>query len=267
MKIILESKLLYRISSLSLRRLVLLLIATIILFANIYYYASPGNGVVSSIDSEITFGDCIYFSVVTLTTLGYGDYYPVGYGKALAVIEVIIGVTFFGILVSKLTAAKGDYILHRLYSSEVQKRLLEFDTGISQFTEQLRNGFLIEQSREEFRSSQLLLVGNENFYEKLLSLIIGMRKYIGYEVYYGEIFQDISRRSLFRVLNSSRNQLELINSLGKKHDLAITEGNKKRLERIMKSYYHSRYSCESTPAFLSKGRQKFLDKVRHLKVA
>jgi hypothetical protein len=28
-----------------------------------------------------------------------------------------------------------------------------------------------------------------------------------------------------------------------------------------------RYSCESTPAFLSKGRQKFLDKVRHLKVA
>jgi hypothetical protein len=28
-----------------------------------------------------------------------------------------------------------------------------------------------------------------------------------------------------------------------------------------------RYSCESTPVFLSKGCQKFLGKVRHLKVA
>ena len=34
-----------------------------------------------------------------------------------------------------------------------------------------------------------------------------------------------------------------------------------------KTISFNRYSCESTPAFLSKGRQKFLGKVRHLEVA
>jgi hypothetical protein len=171
--------------------------------------------------------------------LGYGDYYPVGFGKTLSAVEVILGVAFFGMVVSKLTAAKSDYILHRLYSSEVQKRLLEFDTGINQFTESLAGAFQSKELEEEFTQTQLAFPGTDNFYEKLLSLVIGMRKYIGYEVYYGEIFRDISRRSLYRVLNSSRNQLDLFNNLSKKHELLLNDGNKKRLERIMKSYFHS----------------------------
>jgi hypothetical protein len=239
MKIITEAKLLYKVSKLSLKTLLVFLALTLFGFSFLYLILDANNGLKSTVHENISFGDCLYYSIITFTTLGYGDFYPVGLSKVLSAIEVVLGVAFFGMLVSKLTAAKSDYILHRLYSSEVQRRLLEFDTGINQFTESLKSGFQSNKLNEEFVRTQLILPGNDNFYEKLLSLLIGMRKYIGYEVYYGEIFRDISRRSLYRVLNSSRNQLNLLNNLSKKHDLSLNDGNKKRLERIVKSYFHS----------------------------
>ncbi len=47
-----------------------------------------------------SFGPCLYFSVVTFTTLGYGDYIPEGGLRYVAAIEVLLGV----ILIAFLTA-------------------------------------------------------------------------------------------------------------------------------------------------------------------
>jgi Uncharacterized low-complexity proteins len=46
-----------------------------------------------------TLGDSLYFSVLTFTTLGYGDFEPVGLGRALATFEAGAGVTLFALLV------------------------------------------------------------------------------------------------------------------------------------------------------------------------
>ncbi|HEU5011785.1 MAG TPA: potassium channel family protein [Roseiflexaceae bacterium] len=43
---------------------------------------------------------CIYFSIVTFTTLGYGDFYPQGVGRALAGLEAITGYLILGLLAS-----------------------------------------------------------------------------------------------------------------------------------------------------------------------
>jgi hypothetical protein len=53
----------------------------------------------------------LYFSFVTLATLGYGDYTPAGnLGHTLAVLEALIGqlylVTVLALLVSRLRSAK-----------------------------------------------------------------------------------------------------------------------------------------------------------------
>ncbi|MGB6482735.1 MAG: potassium channel family protein [Candidatus Acidiferrales bacterium] len=54
--------------------------------------------------------DYFYFSVVTFTTLGYGDVHPVGLaGKALACVEVIFGFVMFGVLL--------DFIVNRIRRS------------------------------------------------------------------------------------------------------------------------------------------------------
>ena len=41
----------------------------------------------------------IYFSVVTFTTLGYGDYLPVANAQIVAVIQALVGYSYFALLV------------------------------------------------------------------------------------------------------------------------------------------------------------------------
>lgn len=43
---------------------------------------------------------CVYYSIVTFTTLGYGDFYPQGAGRALAALEALTGYLVLGILAS-----------------------------------------------------------------------------------------------------------------------------------------------------------------------
>jgi len=50
----------------------------------------------------ILFNTC-YFSVVTFTTLGYGDLSPIGAMKALAALEALFGAITLGFLVVGLT--------------------------------------------------------------------------------------------------------------------------------------------------------------------
>lgn len=49
-------------------------------------------------------GDAIYFSVVTATTLGYGDIVPVGWLKASACLEVVGGLLLGGLAISATAA-------------------------------------------------------------------------------------------------------------------------------------------------------------------
>jgi Ion channel len=52
-------------------------------------------------DKSLHIFDYIYFSVITFTTLGYGDLHPVGIlGEALACLEVFAGFIMFGVLLS-----------------------------------------------------------------------------------------------------------------------------------------------------------------------
>ena len=49
------------------------------------------------------FSDLIYFSFVTITTLGYGDITPVSrMAKNLAVLEAVWGQTYLAVLVARL---------------------------------------------------------------------------------------------------------------------------------------------------------------------
>ena len=44
--------------------------------------------------------DALYFSIVTITTVGYGDFLPIGVGRAVAAMQGLVGYFILGILVS-----------------------------------------------------------------------------------------------------------------------------------------------------------------------
>jgi len=62
------------------------------------------NGFASNL---ATFGGCLYYSVVTFTTLGYGDFIPIGFSRVIAALEAFIGsftmALFVVVFVKKMT--------------------------------------------------------------------------------------------------------------------------------------------------------------------
>jgi hypothetical protein len=67
--------------------------------------------------------------------------------------------------------------------------------------------------------------------------------------------------------NSDAKQVTATTSEAKMINLKIVQAQAEIEKHFLVLQSQFEYSCESTPAFLSKGRQKFLGKVRHLKVA
>jgi voltage-gated potassium channel len=81
-----------------------------------------------------TFGDAIWWSITTVTTVGYGDLTPVtGAGKVVAVVLMVGGITLVGVVTATL-------------ASWIVQRVAEEDT-----VNQAATGAQIEELREEIR--------------------------------------------------------------------------------------------------------------------
>lgn len=80
-------------------RIIYLSIAIIFLFGLIFWI---NNDLISANTAVKTFnfGDSLYFSTITFTTLGYGDFSPTGWLKILSAIEAFLGVINMGFLIA-----------------------------------------------------------------------------------------------------------------------------------------------------------------------
>lgn len=91
----------------------LLLIPSIIFYFALIYKAL---GIIDTQTGDILKGDWLeatYFSVVTWSTLGYGDYKPTDEVKKWVMAEVFIGYIFMGLLVGKVL-----FLLQQVNNSE-----------------------------------------------------------------------------------------------------------------------------------------------------
>lgn len=82
--------------------------ATILIFSGIYWLA--GKLVTNGGESITKFWHCLYFSVVTFATLGFGDISPALHStgtQVAAVIEVILGYVFLGMLITIIARKMG----------------------------------------------------------------------------------------------------------------------------------------------------------------
>jgi hypothetical protein len=79
--------------------LVLRLAEIIVMFAGIYFI----TGITGPGGRAETFGPCLYFSVITLTTVGYGDWIPLPQSRAFAAAEALIGYVYMALFIAALT--------------------------------------------------------------------------------------------------------------------------------------------------------------------
>ncbi|MCJ7522160.1 MAG: potassium channel family protein [Dehalococcoidia bacterium] len=105
---------------------------------------------------DLSFGDALYFTIVTVSTVGYGDIHPVtAGGKALAVVFIIVGVTTF----LAVTANAVQILLQRrqeqirrqrldmlvgVFFSEIGTRLLQILSGCDVKMDEVREELLVE---------------------------------------------------------------------------------------------------------------------------
>jgi hypothetical protein len=123
------------IDKIRLRTLLYSFFGGVILFGSIYYYnskSSQDNGIRHTFDStaNITFRESIYFSVVTITTLGYGDIRPMGWSRLFVCIEVFFGIAIIGIILSKLTSIRLSAHVKKLFASDVRRKLESFISDV-----------------------------------------------------------------------------------------------------------------------------------------
>lgn len=71
-----------------------------------------------------------YFSVVTATSLGYGDIVPVGVSRAIAVAEATLGMLVFGAVIAKVLSHRQGQLVQELHSITFQERLGRVQTSL-----------------------------------------------------------------------------------------------------------------------------------------
>ncbi len=96
------------IGRVTLESLVIAFVCVVLGFALAYRVLGPlGHGIKNAPD----FLDSLYFSFVTISSRGYGDFQPEGLGTALAAAEVLVGLFFVGIFVARLVSARQEALL------------------------------------------------------------------------------------------------------------------------------------------------------------
>lgn len=92
----------------------------------IYYWALSPLGHGTDI-KNLTFLSSIYFSIITFSSLGYGDILPIGFGKVIASLEVLLGLGLTAIFIGKIASEKQFAMSRLVYTSEHQKRIVKFE--------------------------------------------------------------------------------------------------------------------------------------------
>lgn len=169
----LHDKLVYLIEVVSLRAYLAAYAIVIVFFAICYSVGSySGNGIATNIapHSDVSFTTGLYFSIVTIASLGYGDWYPTGYSKPLACLEVLFGLAFMGVFISRITSRKLSYYVERLFTAnarlELDRIAMEFATSKKKLASMLSavsNAYLsTPESRAENAKGKLDVVEQIN---------------------------------------------------------------------------------------------------------
>jgi hypothetical protein len=98
----------------------LILIVAVFFFGLTYWLVGfiENNGIYSN-GIRAGFWESIYFSVVTITTLGYGDFTPLGISRFLVSFESIFGLIFIGYGISQVLSVRQEAVVEYIANNRI----------------------------------------------------------------------------------------------------------------------------------------------------
>lgn len=98
-----------------------------------------GSGFFSVVEN-ISYEDSIWWSIVTMTTVGYGDIVPkTGWGKIIAAITMLFGIGFIGMLTSTITNYFRGKKTNKKKDTPENENIKQLNTKVDELTKLVEN--------------------------------------------------------------------------------------------------------------------------------
>jgi hypothetical protein len=204
--------------------LVVIFLGIVPLFSFVFYGLDLffENGIRDSRDCiPDDFWTYLYFSVVTISSLGYGDLHPVGFGRLAAGVEVVLGLVLIAAVVAKIVSEQQSRLMRLLYSSDQERRIKQFRLDLAE------NAKLLDQAARDHKHVALRRIADSS-----VALLYGLRSYLLFQMNHGMLLEVVGRTNF-------RGLLECLRELSEKsawiavHVPERDNATIKRLERVI----------------------------------
>ena len=170
------------VDRLSVRALAFGWLTLVMVSALAYWFggASSGHGLLTRdgpLEMDIdTLPTALYFSLVTVTSLGYGDVGPIGISRAISVAEAVMGLLIFSLVVAKFVSRRQEELLQEVHRVSFEGRLSRVQTTLHQVLLELQNLEALaaqptsdpRHAQTRFDSTTLLFLGELRVVHELL---------------------------------------------------------------------------------------------------
>lgn len=169
------------------KKLSIILVGMIVVFAMLFWIlglleTDSLNGIYLD-KKPAEFQEALYFSVVTITTLGYGDFTPSGVSRLLAVVEAVAGLFFAGYSISQVLSVKQDASIEYLLKAQIVQNYTGLLEGVRDAKEAVTDYHRINRRGKSIDYSHLNLYHAHPLY----SSVIALQKLNGYTQHIKEI--------------------------------------------------------------------------------
>lgn len=152
-------------------KLVAILVGAILFFACLYWVVGHFDGHAVVDDGKAAgFFDLLYFSVVSITTLGYGDFVPLGFSRVIASFQAVFGIVFIGYAISQVLSLKQATLVEYSVNYSIHETYNECIEGLTDAKESI--GDRRREIQNDILPQKILFIYNRSnpFYSSLKSL-------------------------------------------------------------------------------------------------